>query len=75
MAFNFHWNEFLWPLLVTSTTEMRTAPIGLTLFNEEYFTQWNLTGAGAVVLFIPTAILFIATQRYIVQGIALTGIK
>lgn len=74
-TFVFHWNEFLWPLLATSSTNMRTAPVGLTLFNQEYFTQWNLTGAGAVVLFIPTAILFIATQRYIVQGIALTGIK
>lgn len=74
-TFTFQWNEFLWPLLATSTTEMRTGPIGLALFNQEYFTQWNLTGAGAVVLFIPTAVIFIVTQRYIVQGIALTGIK
>jgi len=74
-TFTFQWNEFLWPLLATSTTDMRTGPIGLTLFNQEYFTQWNLTGAGAVVLFVPTAVIFLFSQRYIVQGIALTGIK
>jgi multiple sugar transport system permease protein len=69
------WNNFLWPLIVTSRTEMRTMPIGLTLFNQEYYTQWNLTAAGAVLLFIPTIILFFISQRYLVRGIALTGLK
>jgi multiple sugar transport system permease protein len=74
-TFVYQWNNFLWPLIVTSRTEMRTMPIGLTLFNEEYFTQWNLTAAGAVLLFIPTALIFALTQRYLVRGIALTGLK
>ena len=74
-TFVFQWNEFLWPLIVTSRTEMRTMPIGLTLFNQEYFTQWNLTAAGALILFLPTALLFLLTQRFLVSGIALTGLK
>lgn len=74
-GFVFQFNEFLWPLIATSSTEMRTLPIGLTLFNQEYFTQWNLTAAGALILFIPTAILFFFTQRYLVSGIALSGMK
>lgn len=74
-TFVFQWNNFLWPLIATSRTEMRTMPIGLTLFNQEFYTQWNLTAAGAVVLFIPTTVLFFLTQRYLVRGIALTGLK
>lgn len=74
-TFIFQWNNFLWPLIITSSTTMRTLPVGLTLFNQEYFTQWNLTSAGSVVLFAPTAVLFFVAQRYLVRGIALTGLK
>lgn len=74
-TFVFQWNEFLWPLIVTSRTEMRTLPIGLTLFNQEYFTQWNLTAAGALILFVPTALFFVVTQKFLVEGIALSGLK
>ncbi|MET9316800.1 carbohydrate ABC transporter permease [Kribbella sp. NPDC003505] len=74
-TFVFQWNEFLWPLIATSRTEMRTLPIGLTLFNQEYFTQWNLTAAGALILFVPTAIFFVITQKFLVAGIALSGLK
>ncbi len=74
-TFVFQWNEFLWPLVATSTPEMRTIPVGLTLFNQEYFTLWHLTAAGSVILFVPTAVLFVLTQRYFVRGIALTGLK
>lgn len=74
-TFVFQWNEFLWPLVATSTPEMRTIPVGLTLFNQEYFTLWHLTAAGSVILFVPTALLFVFTQRYFVRGIALTGLR
>jgi len=75
LTFVFQWNEFLWPLIATSSTEMRTMPIGLTLFNQEYFTQWNLTAAGALVLFLPTALFFVVTQKFLVEGISLSGLK
>jgi multiple sugar transport system permease protein len=74
-TFVFQWNEFLWPLVATTTPEMRTIPVGLTLFNQEYFTLWHLTAAGSVILFVPTAVLFLVSQRYFVRGITLTGLR
>ncbi|GHO99311.1 sugar ABC transporter permease [Reticulibacter mediterranei] len=74
-TFIFQWDEFLWPLIVVNSTEMRTMPVGLTLFNQEFFTQWNYTAAGAVVLFIPILVLFLFLQRYFVKGISLSGLK
>lgn len=74
-TFIFQWNEFLWPLVATTTEDMRTIPVGLTLFNQENFTLWHLTAAGSVIMFIPTALILIFSQRYFVRGIALTGLK
>lgn len=74
-TFLFQWDDFLWPLIAVNTTDMRTMPIGLTLFNQEYFTQWQYTAAGAVVMLIPILILFLCTQRYFVRGIVLSGMK
>ena len=74
-TFIFQWDEFLWPLIVVNSTEMRTMPVGLTLFNQEFFTQWNYTAAGAVVLFVPILVLFLFLQRYFVKGISLSGLK
>ena len=70
-----HWDEFLWPLIVVNSTEMRTMTTGLTLFNQEYYNQWQYMAAGSTVLFIPILLLFLFTQRYFVEGIALTGLK
>ncbi|OEV03873.1 carbohydrate ABC transporter permease [Streptomyces oceani] len=74
-TFVFQWNEFLWPLVATTTEDMRTIPVGLTLFNQEHFTLWHLTAAGSVLMFVPTALILIFSQRYFVRGIALTGLK
>lgn len=70
-----HWDELLWPLVTVNTTDMRTMPIGLTMFNQEFTTQWQYVAAGAMVLFIPALILFLITQRYFVRGIVLSGLK
>ncbi|WP_349258440.1 carbohydrate ABC transporter permease [Stackebrandtia sp.] len=74
-TFVFQWNEFLWPLVATKTENMRTIPVGLTQFNQENFTLWHLTAAGSIILFVPTALLFLFTQRYFVRGITLSGLK
>ncbi|MGQ9629491.1 MAG: carbohydrate ABC transporter permease [bacterium] len=74
-TFVFQWNEFLWPLIITSSLEMRTLSVGLTLFSREYFTQWNLVAPGAVILFIPGFLLFLFAQKYFVKGIALSGLR
>ncbi len=74
-TFVFQINEFLWPLIITNTTSMRTMTIGLTLFNQENFTEWQYTAAGALILFLPCLVLFILTQRWFVRGIVLSGLK
>jgi multiple sugar transport system permease protein len=75
LTFVFQWNEFLWPLVVVSTTEMRPITTGLSLFNQENFTQWNLTAAGGVLLFLPSLVLFLLTQRHFVRSVMLSGVK
>jgi len=74
-TFIFQFNEFIWPLIVVNSTLMRTMTIGLTLFNQEYFTQWNFTATGGMILFIPSVLLFLFTQRYFIQGVVLSGLK
>ncbi|HEY9347227.1 MAG TPA: carbohydrate ABC transporter permease [Inquilinus sp.] len=75
LTFVFQWNEFLWPLVVVSSTEMRPITTGLTLFNQEFFTQWNMTATGGVILFVPSLVLFLFTQRYFVRSVMLAGMK
>jgi len=75
IAFIANWNDLLRPVLYISTSSMRTVTIGLTTFQNEYGAQWNLLLAGAVVSILPLLIVYIFAQRYIVEGIATTGIK
>lgn len=75
LTFVFQWNEFLWPLVAVSSTEMRPITTGLTLFNQEFFTQWNMTATGGVILFVPSLVLFLFTQRYFVRSVMLAGMK
>lgn len=70
------WNEFLWPLVVTNTTEMRTLPIGVfRLFDQEGLANWGVIMAGTMFVVIPVIALFIWAQRYIVEGIAAGAVK
>lgn len=75
--FNFlgNWNAFIWPLIATSKSEMMTLPVGIQLFSSEANIPWNLIMAGASLSVIPLLIIVIIFQRYIIEGIALTGLK
>ena len=74
-AFMASWNAFLWPLLIVSDTELMTLPVGLSNLHGRYVTEWNLVLAGATVSVIPIVIVYLAAQRYVVRGIALSGLK
>lgn len=74
-SFMSNWNDFLWPLVVTSSTDMRTLPAGLTLFAGDYIVDYAILMAGATISLAPLAMAFFFIQRYFVQGIASTGIK
>jgi multiple sugar transport system permease protein len=70
------WNAFLWPLVVASTEDMYTLPVGVALFSiGQQQSDVALQMAAAAVVVLPVVILFFAMQRFIVQGIATTGIK
>jgi multiple sugar transport system permease protein len=67
------WNNFLWPLIVTNSEEMRTLPVGLATFQGQYSVQWNLLMAGSVIAVLPILVIYIAGQKWFVRGITLTG--
>lgn len=69
------WNDLLWPLAVTSSTDMRTLPAALTLFGGQHVNDHAVLLAGAVISLIPLAVAFFLAQRFFVQGIAATGFK
>lgn len=76
LTFLAQWNSFLWPLVVASTEDMYTLPVALALFatgQQESNLALQLAGASVVVL--PVVLLFFALQRFVIQGIATTGIK
>ena len=70
------WNDYLWPLVVTSTKEMRTLPIGIAwMYDVEGNTQWGVVMAGVMMVIVPVLILFIWTQKHLVEGIASGAVK
>jgi multiple sugar transport system permease protein len=72
-VFQATWNDFLWPLVVTGSEEMRTIPIGLAYFVGQYSTAWNLLMAGSVIALLPVLAIYLLAQKSFVQGITLTG--
>jgi multiple sugar transport system permease protein len=69
-----YWNSFLWPLIIISTQDMATVPIGLNSFLGQQGNQWQLLMAASTISMIPTALIVIFLQRHLVKGIALSGL-
>jgi multiple sugar transport system permease protein len=69
------WNDFLWPLVVTSSPETMTVQLGLATFQSAHFTDWPVLMAGTLMSQLPVLALFLVGQRYFVSSIATTGIK
>jgi multiple sugar transport system permease protein len=75
-GFIWTWTDFYWPLLATSTREMRTLEVGLSIFKDSYGgTNWPLQMTAAVIVLVPALVFFLILQRYFVKGIVLSGIK
>ncbi len=70
-----NWTAFFWPLIVTTSKELYTLPVGLSSFAVEQQIQWEMIMTGAAIATIPTLIVFIVLQRYIVRGVMLAGLK
>ena len=73
--FMFNWNDLLWPLIISTSTDMATLPAGLALFSGEHVVQYGLLMAGATMAMLPMLLAFILVQRKFIQGIATTGFK
>jgi multiple sugar transport system permease protein len=69
------WNDFLWPFIATNSLEMRTLPVGLTVFVGEYWSERGLVMAGATMATVPVLIVYSVFQRQIIQGFVLSGLK
>jgi multiple sugar transport system permease protein len=69
------WNDFLGPLIYLTKTELKTIQIGIRMFVTQYTQEYGLIMAASVVSLIPVLIVFLALQRFFVEGIASTGLK
>jgi len=70
------WNNFLWPLVVAQTEDKYTLPVALALYSTGQNAQnFGLLMAGAVVVVLPVLVMFLAFQRHVTKGIAITGLK
>src|SRR5919107_1634878 len=69
-----YWNSFLWPLITVSDTNKMTVPLGLQLFLGQQGQRWELLMAASTIAMVPTIVLVVALQKYLVRGIALSGL-
>lgn len=70
-----NWTAFIWPLIVTSSVEMYTLPVGLKTFAVEQNVEWEMVMTGAAVATLPTLIFFLIFQRFIIRGVVMAGLK
>lgn len=70
-----NWTAFFWPLIVTTDPALYTLPVGLSSFAVEQSIQWEMIMTGAALATVPTLLIFLFFQRYIVRGVMLAGVK
>jgi ABC-type glycerol-3-phosphate transport system permease component len=75
LTFLTNMDELLWPLIIVTSEEMRTIPLGLATFENVYQTIYNQLMAMALLAMLPVYIVFLIFQRRIIQGISMTGLK
>lgn len=76
LTFMMQWSNFLWQLIVNSPdSPLRTLPVGLALFRGQHDFDWELMMAGACFSVVPIAVLFIAAQRFFIQGLTAGAVK
>ena len=73
IEFLYMWNQYLWPLVITNSKEMRVVQIGIKMLlaSEEQAAEWNVIMAGTLITMIPPLIVLLFLQRSFVKGFAL----
>lgn len=75
LSINGSWNDLLWPMIVTSNTNMRTLANGLALFIGQNTIQYGAAFAGGFISLLPMFILYMFGQKYFVEGMSSGGLK
>ncbi|MBU6499165.1 MAG: carbohydrate ABC transporter permease [Rhodospirillales bacterium] len=76
VSVSFHWNNFLWPLVITNSVETRTLTVGLSLFGTtDQGIDWSIITAGTLMTSAPLLLAFLLFQRQFVQGFMRAGIR
>jgi multiple sugar transport system permease protein len=71
-----HWNDLYWPLIVTTSADHATPPLGMMIFrDQETGSNYGALMAGAVAITAPLVVAFLVAQRQFVRGITMTGVK
>jgi multiple sugar transport system permease protein len=74
-TFTYSWNDWFWPLIITSSDQLRVLPLGLALFVTKNKVVWDVVFAGSVLVTMPVLIMFLLFQRQILKASALSGMK
>ncbi len=75
LTFVASWNDFLGPLVYLDSVEKYTLPVGVGLFQSSYASEYSLTLAASVVCTAPVILIFLMFSRYIIRGMAFSGLK
>ncbi|MBD3368614.1 MAG: ABC transporter permease subunit [Candidatus Eisenbacteria bacterium] len=75
LTFQFHWNNFLWQLIVTNLERLYTVPVGLALFRSQHEQSYTLIMAGSCISVLPIAAIFFFAQRYFIEGMTMGAVK
>jgi len=74
LSFVFHWNDYFWPLVMTTDDQIRTVPLGIALLREQGSgVRWHLVMAGNVILSAPILLVFALTQKHLVRAVTARG--
>jgi multiple sugar transport system permease protein len=74
-AFNFMWNDYLGPTIYLNSPNLKTLQLGLAMFRLQYGMQYGLMMAGTISALAPMVIVYIFAQKYLIEGVAFTGLK
>jgi multiple sugar transport system permease protein len=69
------WNDFMWPLIITNSVQMRTLQVGLALMKTDIYPDWPMMMAATVLATLPIIIAFLFAQRQFIESLAFTGVK
>ena len=75
LSFLLAWSDFVFPMILTSSDDMRTIPYGLTQLGDMYASDWGVLMAGATLAALPLVIIFMFLGRYFIRGLSAGAVK